>query len=77
MMRSASYPSLAFSGVFMATSFYSFDLDLPLECDDEYWETGFDQPAGKPSTITYFNRYLSLMNILSSTMRLIVLPIFL
>lgn len=48
-----------------------FDLDLPLECDDEYWETGFEQPAGKPSTIAYFNCYLSLMNILSSAMRLI------
>ncbi|KAI0260429.1 fungal-specific transcription factor domain-containing protein [Gloeopeniophorella convolvens] len=37
----------------------SFDIDLPVECDDEYWENldpqlAFKQPAGKPSTMSYF-----------------------
>jgi hypothetical protein len=50
----------------------SFDLDLPLEVDDEYWETGFVQPDGQPSVIAYFNSYLSLMDILAYAMRLIV-----
>ncbi|KAF8149482.1 fungal-specific transcription factor domain-containing protein [Crassisporium funariophilum] len=48
-----------------------FDLDLPLECDDEYWELGFKQPSGKPSSITFFNCYLRLMDILAYAMRLI------
>ncbi|KDR67576.1 hypothetical protein GALMADRAFT_258255 [Galerina marginata CBS 339.88] len=46
-----------------------FDLDLPLECDDEYWEHGFRQPLDKPSTISYFNAYLRLMDILAYAMR--------
>ncbi|KAH9484876.1 ABC-transporter-regulating transcription factor [Psilocybe cubensis] len=48
-----------------------FDLDLPLEVDDEYWENGFKQPADKPSSITFFNCYLRLMDILAYAMRLI------
>jgi hypothetical protein len=37
----------------------SFDLDLPIECDDEYWETEdpaqvFKQPAGVPSVLSFF-----------------------
>ncbi|PPQ71792.1 hypothetical protein CVT24_006143 [Panaeolus cyanescens] len=47
------------------------DVDLPVECDDEYWDKGFRQPAGKPSTITYFNCYLRLMDIMAYAMRLI------
>ncbi|KAF8149480.1 fungal-specific transcription factor domain-containing protein [Crassisporium funariophilum] len=47
------------------------DLDLPLECDDEYWELAFEQPSGKPSSITFFNCYLRLMDILACAMRLI------
>ncbi|KAF5338524.1 hypothetical protein D9611_013298 [Ephemerocybe angulata] len=48
-----------------------FDLDLPLEVDDEYWESGFSQPEGQPSSMAYFNSYLSLMDILAYAMRLI------
>ncbi|KAF8971208.1 fungal-specific transcription factor domain-containing protein [Flammula alnicola] len=48
-----------------------FDLDLPLECDDEYWEHGFQQPPGKPSSIAFFNCYLRLLDIMSYAMRLI------
>ncbi|GJE89792.1 Zn(II)2Cys6 transcription factor [Phanerochaete sordida] len=36
-----------------------FDVDYPIECDDEYWinddpELAFKQPEGKPSVISYF-----------------------
>ncbi|KXN90781.1 hypothetical protein AN958_03435 [Leucoagaricus sp. SymC.cos] len=53
-----------------------FDLDLPIECDDEYWERPdpnerFKQPEGKPSTLAFFNCYLSLMDILAYAMRAI------
>ncbi|TFK44159.1 fungal-specific transcription factor domain-containing protein [Crucibulum laeve] len=48
-----------------------FDLELPLECDDEYWEHGFQQPVGVPSTMEFFNCYLSLMDILAYAMRVI------
>lgn len=39
---------------------FSFDLDLPADCDDEYWApTGegvpFKQPPSIPSSITFFN----------------------
>ncbi|KAF9050240.1 fungal-specific transcription factor domain-containing protein [Panaeolus papilionaceus] len=47
------------------------DVDLPVECDDEYWDKGFRQPPDKPSTITYFNCYLRLMDIMAYAMRLI------
>ncbi|KAI0351792.1 hypothetical protein OH77DRAFT_1498379 [Trametes cingulata] len=53
-----------------------FDLDLPTECDDEYWahpdpEQAFKQPAGKPSTITFFNCYIRLHQILAFALRTI------
>jgi hypothetical protein len=37
----------------------SFDLDLPIECDDEYWETtnpedAFKQPKNQSSRVSYF-----------------------
>ncbi|KAF9010740.1 fungal-specific transcription factor domain-containing protein [Cyathus striatus] len=48
-----------------------FDLDLPIECDDEYWDHDFQQPAGKPSSMAFFNCYLSLMDILAYATRVI------
>ena len=38
---------------------YSFDIDFPVECDDEHWivdESGltFAQPPDKPSTVAAF-----------------------
>ncbi|KAI5890685.1 uncharacterized protein SCHCODRAFT_02351135 [Schizophyllum commune H4-8] len=50
----------------------NFDLDLPIACDDEYWETGdpataFKQPPGHPSKIEFFNHYLKLMEIYTAT----------
>ncbi|KAF8813792.1 hypothetical protein BYT27DRAFT_7180557 [Phlegmacium glaucopus] len=52
-----------------------FDVDYPIECDDEYWApTGdsgqaFQQPSGKPSIITAFVYQLRLCEILALTLR--------
>ncbi|KAH9025469.1 fungal-specific transcription factor domain-containing protein [Lactarius pseudohatsudake] len=48
----------------------SHDVDLPIECDDEYWESpdpalAFKQPPGKPSKVSCFN-YLIKINLLHS-----------
>lgn len=56
---------------------YRFDAELPLEVDDEYWETEgpekvFQQPPGKPSKIAAFNSYLKLTQIVAYAMRTIV-----
>ncbi|KAI0771317.1 fungal-specific transcription factor domain-containing protein [Trametes elegans] len=53
-----------------------FDLDLPTECDDEYWthpdpEQAFKQPPGKPSKIAFFNCYIRLHQILAFALRTI------
>ncbi|KAF8995120.1 fungal-specific transcription factor domain-containing protein [Cyathus striatus] len=47
-----------------------FDLDMPIECDDEYWEHPdprhrFKQPEGVPSTVTAFNQHLRLTKIMT------------
>ncbi|KAF8910393.1 fungal-specific transcription factor domain-containing protein [Mucidula mucida] len=51
-----------------------YDIDLPLEVDDEYWEAeepsrAFRQPPGVPSRITAFNLWLKLTQIVAFTMR--------
>ncbi|KAI0671307.1 fungal-specific transcription factor domain-containing protein [Trametes maxima] len=53
-----------------------FDLDLPTECDDEYWThpdpaQAFKQPPGKPSAVTFFNCYIRLHQILAFALRTI------
>ncbi|KAJ7578565.1 fungal-specific transcription factor domain-containing protein [Mycena floridula] len=53
-----------------------FDQEYPLECDDEYWllsnpEKAFKQPAGRPSTISYFISYLKLVGILEMAQRIL------
>ncbi|KAJ3514274.1 hypothetical protein NLJ89_g2464 [Agrocybe chaxingu] len=53
-----------------------FDADLPIDCDDEYWEhpdprKRFEQPPDKPSLVAAFLHQLKLMNILSACNRLI------
>ncbi|KAF9446214.1 hypothetical protein P691DRAFT_733649 [Macrolepiota fuliginosa MF-IS2] len=68
--------SSSFSGRPCGLQDEDFDLDLPIECDDEYWEQSdpndsFKQPEGKPSSIAFFNCYLSLMDILAYAMRAI------
>jgi hypothetical protein len=52
----------------------SFDSELPIECDDEYWECedteqNWNQPPGKPCKITAFNAHLRLCEILAFTLR--------
>ncbi|KAF7377390.1 Fungal-trans domain-containing protein [Mycena sanguinolenta] len=37
-----------------------YDVELPLEVDDEYWDKGFAQPAGKPSQLSYLVCYVQL-----------------
>ena len=54
----------------------SFDLEFPMECDDEYWvdpdpEKAFKQPPGKPSKISFFTSYLKLNQILGFALRTI------
>ncbi|KAJ6522860.1 fungal-specific transcription factor domain-containing protein, partial [Mycena capillaripes] len=51
-----------------AIHFDDFDIDLPIECDDEYWEHPthpFKQPAGVPSRVTFFNTLIGLHHILA------------
>ncbi|KIJ14786.1 hypothetical protein PAXINDRAFT_78504 [Paxillus involutus ATCC 200175] len=55
-----------------------FDLDLPVECDDEYWEDpnpeqAFKQPPDKPSTMSFFISFLKLNHILAFALRTIYL----
>ncbi|KAF8315963.1 fungal-specific transcription factor domain-containing protein [Amanita rubescens] len=52
-----------------------FDIELPVECDDDYWEidershVAFNQPSGKPSRVTAFIAHLRLTEILVYSMR--------
>ncbi|KAF7358442.1 Zn(2)-C6 fungal-type domain-containing protein [Mycena venus] len=52
-----------------------YDIELPLDVDDEYWEhsdpeQAFKQPPGKPALLAYFNCHIRLNEILGSTLRL-------
>ncbi|KAJ7287859.1 fungal-specific transcription factor domain-containing protein [Mycena rebaudengoi] len=51
-----------------------YDVELPMEVDDEYWdhpdpEQAFKQPSGKPSLLTFFICHIRLSEILGSTLR--------
>ncbi|KAK0460990.1 fungal-specific transcription factor domain-containing protein [Desarmillaria tabescens] len=53
-----------------------FDVDLPVEVDDEYWEPedpnmAFRQPPDVPCTITAFNLFIKLSQIVAFTTRTI------
>ncbi|KAJ7664066.1 fungal-specific transcription factor domain-containing protein [Mycena rosella] len=51
-----------------------FDLDPPIECDDEYWEhptRPFQQPPGVPSRVAFFNALLRLNHILSFSLKIL------
>ncbi|KAF9049480.1 hypothetical protein BDZ89DRAFT_1154371 [Hymenopellis radicata] len=48
---------------------FCFDVDLPIDCDDEYWDhpnpkLNFKQPDGLPSSISFFIELLKLIRIL-------------
>ncbi|KAJ7771013.1 fungal-specific transcription factor domain-containing protein [Mycena maculata] len=58
------------------TQYEDFDAELPIECDDEYWEPenparAFQQPAGKPSKIAYFTHYVRLNNLLAYSLKML------
>jgi hypothetical protein len=43
---------------------FRYDLELPLQVDDEYWDIGFIQPLGKPSQLSYFVYQLRLCEVI-------------
>lgn len=56
----------------------SFDLDLPIECDDEYWTNddpslAFVQPPGKSSSVTCFVQFAKLGFITGAALRTLVI----
>ncbi|KAJ7505471.1 fungal-specific transcription factor domain-containing protein [Mycena galericulata] len=51
-----------------APAIVDFDVDPPLEVDDEYWELGFTQPLGKPSRLSYFVYFVRLCEILGDAL---------
>ncbi|KAL0956545.1 hypothetical protein HGRIS_002685 [Hohenbuehelia grisea] len=51
-----------------------FDIDLPLEVDDEYWDTGdpsaaFKQPPDVPSRVTFLNMWIKLSQVVSFALK--------
>lgn len=55
----------------------SFDVEMPLEVDDEYWidddpQLAFRQPSGKPSLVSAFNYFIKLSRMMAFTIRTIV-----
>ncbi|KAJ7278192.1 hypothetical protein C8J57DRAFT_1060291 [Mycena rebaudengoi] len=59
----------AFLGRPRATTDEDYDIDYPVEADDEYWENidpekRFQQPAGQPSIYSFLVSYLKLIEIL-------------
>lgn len=58
-------------------SLFSYDVDLPVDCDDEYWEhpdpeQAFKQPPGKPSKISFLKVFMKLLHILAFAQRNLV-----
>ncbi|KAJ7598897.1 fungal-specific transcription factor domain-containing protein [Mycena floridula] len=46
-----------------------FDVDLPTNCDDEYWEQNFQQPVDKPSKVSAFICYIQIMEMMAIALR--------
>jgi hypothetical protein len=56
---------------------HSYDLELPVDCDDEFWENddpsqAFKQPPSTPSRVIYYITTLKLLDILGFVLRTIV-----
>ena len=73
-MRSRNYLC---SHEFLLIPLISFDLDLPVDCDDEYWdhpdpEQRFTQPPNRPSSVKFFILYIKLQQVLAFSLRTIV-----
>ncbi|KAJ7282709.1 fungal-specific transcription factor domain-containing protein [Mycena rebaudengoi] len=69
----------SFLGRPRVTNDYDYDIDYPVEVDDEYWENvdpekRFLQPPGKPSMYTFLTLYLKLIEILGLTHKNIYSP---
>ncbi|KAJ6608498.1 fungal-specific transcription factor domain-containing protein [Mycena sp. CBHHK59/15] len=57
-----------------AIQYDDFDIDPPLEVDDEYWEDParpFEQPPGVPSRVAFFNCLLRLNHILGYSLKIL------
>ncbi|KAJ6594430.1 fungal-specific transcription factor domain-containing protein [Mycena capillaripes] len=68
--------SLCRAEIHGAKLFSSYDIDYPLEVDDEFWEhpdpnKRFQQPEGKPSIYAFIVSYLKLTEILGTTQKTI------
>ncbi|KAJ6498985.1 fungal-specific transcription factor domain-containing protein [Mycena sanguinolenta] len=50
------------------------DQELPLECDDEYWDLNFTQPKEEPSQLSYFIYYIKLLEIQAAVAACIYSP---
>ncbi|KAF5386389.1 hypothetical protein D9757_006690 [Collybiopsis confluens] len=67
----------AFLGRPRSITHEDFDVDLPINVDDEYWENPddpentFQQPEGKPTMRSYFVSLIKLLDILGYAMRTI------
>jgi hypothetical protein len=53
---------------------HSYDVELPTECDDEYWDNPdpalcFKQPSDRPSHSTFFILYIKLLEILGLALK--------
>ncbi|KAJ7707151.1 fungal-specific transcription factor domain-containing protein [Mycena metata] len=59
----------AFLGRPMGLHGEDYDVDLPLEVDDEYWDSGFNQPPGKVPFISFMLCHIRLSEILADAMR--------
>jgi hypothetical protein len=76
-MRSGCFLICFISWVSIKSTSSSYDVELPIECDDEYWDhpdlaLNFKQPSGKPSSMSFFLCYLRLHDILAAAMRTLV-----
>lgn len=63
--------------IFLTSARRSYDLDLPVEVDDEYWENknpklAFQQPSKKPALVAAFNSLIQLTRVVSIALRTIV-----
>ncbi|KAH9992244.1 fungal-specific transcription factor domain-containing protein [Russula compacta] len=66
----------SYLGRHCAISEENYDVDLPVECDDEYWENddpalAFKQPPGRPSHVVYFNHLIKINLLHSHALRTI------
>ncbi|KAJ7505484.1 fungal-specific transcription factor domain-containing protein [Mycena galericulata] len=58
-----------FTGRPPAINIEDFDVEPPLEVDDEYWEVGYTQPLGKPSRLSFLVHFVRLCEIMGDALR--------